>query len=104
MANPNPTQNEKFKQWQQRGKSDRPLAASPLSVRFYADVDAVLRDMGDRQSYVRSAVEEKMQADGLLSLDSKLHQSPETPAPLNAPSPSEKTQCADEPESQTQVD
>jgi hypothetical protein len=42
------------------------MAAAPIPVRFSVDADAVLRAMGDRSAYIRAAVLEKMQADGLL--------------------------------------
>lgn len=38
----------------------------PISVRFAADADEVLRAMSDRQDYIRAAVTEKLRADGLL--------------------------------------
>lgn len=66
MANPSPVQNDRFKAWQQRGKGDRPLSSIALSVKFHADVYKVLREMSDRQSYIRHAVEKQLKADGLL--------------------------------------
>jgi hypothetical protein len=60
----------KFKQDPRTGKiayEGRPeMAAAPIPVRFSVDADAVLRSMGDRSAYIRAAVLEKMERDGLL--------------------------------------
>ncbi len=38
----------------------------PISVKFSANVDAVLRGMCDRSEYIRQAVEGALKRDGLL--------------------------------------
>jgi hypothetical protein len=46
--------------------------SQPISVRFSEEVEKILRDkskVADRQAYIRQAVEEKLRADGLLSLN-----------------------------------
>jgi hypothetical protein len=58
-GNPNPIQPEAFFAQQQPKYSDTALGGA-LSVRFYADDDAALRAMSDRQNFIRDAVAEKL--------------------------------------------
>lgn len=69
MPNPNPTQTKAFleKRFQrQEGKSDRPLAAKPLSIRLPADVDAAIRKLPGTQAWIRRVLEEGARQEGLL--------------------------------------
>ena len=68
MANKNPVQPPAFKA-QQAPKVDTVALGAGMTIRFTADVDAVLRDkakVSDRQALVREAVREKLQSMGLL--------------------------------------
>jgi hypothetical protein len=65
MANLKPTQTKEFLAQQKPRYGDRPLG-QPKAVRYPADVDDLLNDC-DWKTYIRAAVREKMERDGLLS-------------------------------------
>jgi hypothetical protein len=65
MANRSPVQSAAFKQQQAPKYGDQALGKT-VGIRFVAEVDAVLREMDDRQQYIRDAVVAKLIEDGLI--------------------------------------
>jgi hypothetical protein len=59
MANLNPIQTTEFLAHKKTRLGDRALAP-PIPVRFPVEMDQQLRAMDDRQSFIRSAVAEKL--------------------------------------------
>lgn len=65
MPNPKPKMSDAFRAQQKPKYGDKPLGAT-MGIRFPEDIDQVLRQMSDRQDYIRKAVEDRLRADGLL--------------------------------------
>jgi len=65
MPNPKPKITEAFLAQQKPKYGDKPLGAT-MGIRFPEDIDQVLRQMSDRQDYIRQAVEDRLRADGLI--------------------------------------
>ena len=65
MANPKPVQTEAFINQQRPKVADKALG-KVIGVRFPIEVDQVLLELPDKTGYIRSAVIEKLKADGLI--------------------------------------
>lgn len=65
-GNLSPVKTEEFLARQKPKYGQRALGQA-LSVRFPEEVDAILRQMSDRQDYIRRAVEAQLKADQLIS-------------------------------------
>lgn len=61
-GNPSPIRTDAFLARQQPRYGDRPLAPA-MNVRFSEDVDKALREMPNRQIFIRSAVEKALAGD-----------------------------------------
>ena len=67
MPNPDPTLTPEFVANIGRGDdSGQPIAKTPIATKYGEDVDAVLRRLDDRSSYIRAAVRAAMVGDGLI--------------------------------------
>lgn len=64
-GNKNPIQTEAFLAMQKPRHGEKALGRG-LTVRFSVEVEMLLKEMGDRQDYVRRAVERQLKDDGLL--------------------------------------
>jgi hypothetical protein len=64
-GNPAPVQTEEFKA-RQIPKADVDLATKPICLKLPVEADAVLRGMPNRSEYIRAAVLQRLEADGLL--------------------------------------
>jgi hypothetical protein len=51
--------------FQNEGKGTK-NTLTPISVRFSAEIDPIVRSLPNRQDYIRQAVEEKLRKDGLI--------------------------------------
>lgn len=65
-GNLSPVKTEAFLARQKPKYGERALGQA-LSVRFSEEVDVILRQMSDRQEYIRRAVEAQLKADQLIS-------------------------------------
>lgn len=45
------------------------LASKPLCVKVAPEVDAILRSLPDRSGFIRDAIKEKLQREGLMQPD-----------------------------------
>lgn len=64
-GNPAPVQTEEFRA-KQIPKSDVDLAKTALCVKLPVAIDEVVRPMANRSEFMRQAILEKLQRDGLL--------------------------------------
>ena len=64
-GNPNPIRTAEFLA-QQLPRLGTSALGNPIAVRYPEEIDELLREMSDRQTYIREAVEAKLKADGLL--------------------------------------
>ncbi|MDV3348187.1 hypothetical protein D0962_35175 [Leptolyngbyaceae cyanobacterium CCMR0082] len=65
MANKNPVQTAAFKAQQVPKYGDKALG-KPICVRYLADIDEILRDLPNRQEFIRNAVASALIEQGLL--------------------------------------
>jgi hypothetical protein len=68
MTNPNPVLTKAFLALRfTRDDGVEKLAKTPFQVRLPASTDSVLRKLPNRSAFIRAAISEKLQRDGLLS-------------------------------------
>ena len=65
MPRKKPIRADILTRFQQEGPM--PMAKSPLTVRVPEDVDVIVRGLPDRNQWLRDAILEKLERDGLLS-------------------------------------
>jgi hypothetical protein len=67
MTNPNPVLTKEFLDTRfTRDDGVEELAVNPFQVRLPVSTDAVLRKLPNRSAYIRAAIAEKLERDGLL--------------------------------------
>jgi hypothetical protein len=66
MANPNPVSPPAFVAAQFNRVGDEPMAKTNIQVRLPESVDGVIRRLPNRSAFIRAAIAEKLQRDGLL--------------------------------------
>jgi hypothetical protein len=66
MPNPNPKQSEEFLTYQFKSEAGEELAKAALCVKLPIEIDAIVRPMANRSEFMRQAILEKLQRDGLL--------------------------------------
>jgi hypothetical protein len=68
MTNPNPVLTKEFLDTRfTRDDGVEKLVATPFQVRLPVSTDSVLRQLPNRSAFIRAAIAEKLQRDGLLS-------------------------------------
>jgi hypothetical protein len=65
MANPTPRL-DNLKPTPRMDETTDPLAASALMARVPVHIDAVVRSLPNRSAFIRAAIAEKLERDGLL--------------------------------------
>ena len=70
MANKNPIQTDAFKAQQLPKYGDQALG-KPIGTRYIAVIDAILRDLPNRQEFIREAVMTALIEKGLLDAPAK---------------------------------
>jgi hypothetical protein len=66
MANPNPVSPPAFVAARFNRVGDEPMAKTNIQVRLPESVDGVIRRLPNRSAFIRAAIAEKLQRDGLL--------------------------------------
>jgi hypothetical protein len=66
MANPNPVAPPAFIAAQFTRVSDEPMAKTNVQVRLPESVDSVVRKLPNRSAFIRAAITEKLEREGLL--------------------------------------
>jgi hypothetical protein len=66
MANPNPVSPPAFVAARFSRVGDEPMAKTNIQVRLPESVDGVIRRLPNRSEFIRAAIAEKLQRDGLL--------------------------------------
>lgn len=69
MANPNPVQTDAFKAQQVPKHGEVALSRKVIGTRYPVEVEQILAQIPDHQSYIRRAVIEALLQDGLLTID-----------------------------------
>jgi hypothetical protein len=68
MTNPNPVLTKEFLDTRfTRNDGAEKLATEPFQVRLPVSTDSVLRKLPNRSAFIRAAIAEKLQRDGLLN-------------------------------------
>jgi hypothetical protein len=66
MANPNPVSPPAFVAAQFKRVGDEPMAKTNIQVRLPESVDGAIRRLPNRSEFIRAAIAEKLERDGLL--------------------------------------
>ncbi|MCT7964210.1 hypothetical protein NG791_26380 [Laspinema sp. D1] len=69
MANPSPVMTEKFAAMQFKPAKDRALARKAIATKLPEDLDALVRSLPNHSQFVREAIIEKLQREGLVERD-----------------------------------